>query len=363
MHICLLSIEILVDIFAATYDTRWGQGSLGTLAALARTCKEFKEPALNILWKDIHGFGPLVLCLPEGVRGITEQGQLTLTRPLFSGEWKIFNSYACRIRSLFIYSKLLDEIDGQVMKVLVSAPSPTLLPNLHSLEWWDGRDFFLPLLHALLAPTIKSMKLYSHPEEPWEPSFAKSTLLISLGARCPHIQEFVCPYSCDSDEHSDAMNDTVCCWSKLIHLETGVLNTQALAHLTSSPSLKFLDFMSCGSVNDTKPDSIPIFTSKLDKVSIAAPSFPILIQCLRSVHFITCRSVVLSVYDHDSLLSRPLDIPDLFVSFAECFSSTLEQFAVHFPGLGHISTEKLVGPPFMLAFTSVNSALRPSTTP
>jgi len=179
-------------------------------------------------------------------------------------------------------------------------------------------------------------------------------LLVSLGARCPHIQEFDCLYSIgDSNEHSDAMNETVCCWSKLIHLKTGVLNTQALAHLASSPSLKSLDFMSYGFFNDTKPDSIPIFTSKLDKVSIAAPSFPILIQCLRSVHFITCRSVVLSVYDLDSLLSRPLDIPDLFVSFAECFSSTLEQFTVHFPGLGHISTEKLAGPPFMLAFGAV----------
>ncbi|OAX36184.1 hypothetical protein K503DRAFT_664635, partial [Rhizopogon vinicolor AM-OR11-026] len=56
-----------------------------------------------------------------------------LKRPLFSEEWKIFNYYASRIRSLFIYRELLDEIDDQVMKVLVSAPSPTLLPNLHSL--------------------------------------------------------------------------------------------------------------------------------------------------------------------------------------------------------------------------------------
>jgi len=39
-----------------------------TFAALARTCRRFKEPALNALWKDMDDFMPLVLCLPEDVR-------------------------------------------------------------------------------------------------------------------------------------------------------------------------------------------------------------------------------------------------------------------------------------------------------
>jgi hypothetical protein len=69
MHICLLPIEILIDIFAAIYEVDYKKRSLRTFAALARTCRRFKEPALNALWKDMNDFMPLVLCLPEDVRG------------------------------------------------------------------------------------------------------------------------------------------------------------------------------------------------------------------------------------------------------------------------------------------------------
>ncbi|KAJ8582698.1 hypothetical protein M405DRAFT_776226, partial [Rhizopogon salebrosus TDB-379] len=246
MHICLLPIEILLHIFAIINDRGCYQArldSLATIAALARTCRTFKEPALDTLWKDMQGFKPLILCLPEGIRERTPHGRLTLKRPLFAGEWKIFNQYASRIRSLTIYHSHLTEVDAWVLKSLVCAPSPALLPNLHNLQWWDDKDCFLPLLHALLVPTIRSMALEPFAVfDPWVPSFTKSAFLVSLGARCPHIQEFVCPYSSDSDDHSDALCDAVCCWSELSHLRTRVLNTRALAHLASLSSLRSLHF-------------------------------------------------------------------------------------------------------------------------
>jgi len=66
--ICLLPIEILTDIFAAIYEEGIRKSPLPTFAALARTCRRFKEPALNALWKDMDDFMPLILCLPEDVR-------------------------------------------------------------------------------------------------------------------------------------------------------------------------------------------------------------------------------------------------------------------------------------------------------
>jgi len=67
--ICLLPIEILTEIFAAIYEKNSWTSPLPTFAALARTCRRFKEPALNALWKDMDDFMPLILCLPEDVRG------------------------------------------------------------------------------------------------------------------------------------------------------------------------------------------------------------------------------------------------------------------------------------------------------
>jgi len=54
MRVCLLPAEILLEIFAtfATIyeDSEFIQVSHATIAALARTCRTFNEPALDTLW-------------------------------------------------------------------------------------------------------------------------------------------------------------------------------------------------------------------------------------------------------------------------------------------------------------------------
>jgi hypothetical protein len=76
MYICRLPEDILLDIFQTVHDE---VDSLGypyhhTTAALARTCRLFKEPALNTLWKKVSGLEPLISCFPEGVSIKTRGG-------------------------------------------------------------------------------------------------------------------------------------------------------------------------------------------------------------------------------------------------------------------------------------------------
>jgi len=73
MHICLLPTETLFCIFTSIFEAYVYRS---TLAALARTCRTFKEPALDILWKDLSGFEPFILCLPESVRKRDVLGKL-----------------------------------------------------------------------------------------------------------------------------------------------------------------------------------------------------------------------------------------------------------------------------------------------
>ncbi|OAX39072.1 hypothetical protein K503DRAFT_769843 [Rhizopogon vinicolor AM-OR11-026] len=337
VHVCLLPTEILLDIFTIIRDDKafiWMHPSrdYSTIAALARTCRAFKEPALDVLWKNMDRLKPLISCLPEGVK-VATNGEMSLRRPPFAEEWMIFSQYAYRIHSLTIYYAGLDEMSDLVAEALAFAQSSVMLPNLRTLEWLDDRDSFLPLLRTLLVPTITSVTLTTRLWLPWKPSFSKSAVLASLRSRCPSIRKLHCVYgdSCEiSDTVSNTVSEAVRGYHELVHLTTGVLDAQALTHLASLPSLKSLCFLlSHRTVDDIPPaNSISTFTSKLDEVSITALSYPHLTWCFRNVRFMSCRSVVLSIYSSFIKPYHPPHIPDLIISLSECFSPVLEQLCV-----------------------------------
>ncbi|KAF8550069.1 hypothetical protein OG21DRAFT_1469182 [Imleria badia] len=57
MHHALEIQEILLNIFGHCHPD--------DLPSLARTCRGFKEPALDVLWEELDNLSPLVRCLPE----------------------------------------------------------------------------------------------------------------------------------------------------------------------------------------------------------------------------------------------------------------------------------------------------------
>jgi hypothetical protein len=71
MHRALLVSDVLLEIFAYLDPDLSRHGSvakltaLAALAALARTCKIFHEPAMNLLWADMYGITPLLGCVPR----------------------------------------------------------------------------------------------------------------------------------------------------------------------------------------------------------------------------------------------------------------------------------------------------------
>ncbi|KAG0707384.1 hypothetical protein DFH29DRAFT_995174 [Suillus ampliporus] len=346
-YVCLLPPEILLHIFTI-HDEDYSPVSRATLAALARTCRTFKEPALDTLWKSINGFKPLISCLPEGVMNTTMQGKLTLKRPLLNGEWGIIRQYAQRIHSFSVLPTQLEIIDDRVVQALICAPEP-LLPNLRSLVWRDAQECFFPLLHTLLKPTITSVQL----DFSSSPSFSKSALLVSLSARCPSIRKLDCVYDGDSEESSDAICEALCHLRELFHLGTGVLNAQALRHFASLPSLKSLHF----SLKMSQPSSTATFSSQLDHVHITTPTPSVFNHCLRNVRFLSCRSAKFCVKYGDLELDPydPLDIPDFIVSISERFSPALKKlhFDFNFAFSTFLEGDILANPSFALGFDAI----------
>ena len=57
MHACLHLEEILHEIF--------NQADYRSLTILARTCRLFYDPALNVIYSDLPGLEPLIERLPQ----------------------------------------------------------------------------------------------------------------------------------------------------------------------------------------------------------------------------------------------------------------------------------------------------------
>ncbi|KAG1847611.1 hypothetical protein F4604DRAFT_162400 [Suillus subluteus] len=326
MHLCLLPPEILLQIFSIG-EFYQPICSRATLASLARTCRTLKEPALDILWKNIVGFKPLIACLPECVTNTDIRARLTLERPPLDGECRLLGRYTQRIRSLTVF---YEHIDDQIMQAFISVPSPTpLLPNLRNLCWWDDRECFFPLLCTLFGSTITSVRLDFTTRAP---SFAKSALVASIGDRCLSIQELHCEYGGDSQESSDAICEALRGLRELFRLGIGVFNAQTMLRLASLSSLKFLSLnLRTYNFHHTHSHSTPTSSSQFEEVYITSPSCFVLTHCLRNIRFLSCRSVNLSI-DYDDFIQPydPMEIPDLIISVSECFPPTLEKLHFNF---------------------------------
>lgn len=74
---CTLSIsELVAAIFSHLTSSQGHDESAGsgatTLAALARTCRAFHDPATDLIWKKIPGLSALLRCLPDDAWEITD---------------------------------------------------------------------------------------------------------------------------------------------------------------------------------------------------------------------------------------------------------------------------------------------------
>ncbi|KAH7930960.1 hypothetical protein BV22DRAFT_19209 [Leucogyrophana mollusca] len=249
MHQCLLIQEILISIFRhvigplnveLALDDFVGLWDRKSLAALARTCCAFRDPALDLLWARLHTFNPLIQCLP-GVWELHSPPNsgpiIKLRRPILAADWRIFHKYARRVRALGggYVNKGSSRIDTSVMHALCSYPSLStpILPNLRYLYWDDSRKELFPFLRFFLTPSLVRLELSL---DSWTDS--KLTTLSSLGALCPALKEYYCPNP--RAIAMPAISESILQWEKLEVLETGIPSSEALRHLSLSAYLKHL---------------------------------------------------------------------------------------------------------------------------
>ncbi|KAF8447203.1 hypothetical protein L210DRAFT_3390514 [Boletus edulis BED1] len=59
------------------------------LPALARTCKAFRDPALDILWAELYSLAPLIRCLPGALSQIVDDYTTVSPLGLFKLQWTV----------------------------------------------------------------------------------------------------------------------------------------------------------------------------------------------------------------------------------------------------------------------------------
>ncbi|KAF8550085.1 hypothetical protein OG21DRAFT_1488059 [Imleria badia] len=264
MHRAFEIYEILLDIFV---HCRPGLPSRRRaspdLLALARTCRAFKEPALDVLWEELDNLSPLVRCLPEAIETSHDLFEYSLSRPLTQTEWDVLQNYTRRIRSIAVDFK--SRLDKKSFMHLPDHPptSEPLFPNLRYLRC-EYTDEATPLLH-LPFPSLTSLDLVFG-----DPSIFKK-FLESFPKFSPNIRRLFIRVRSLEGTFVKIEPNYIRRWQDLQTFVCPLINldTDALAYLSHMPALTRLTFKLSPSLS---PSLSPLFFSNLHDLTLHSES-------------------------------------------------------------------------------------------
>ncbi|KAF8550083.1 hypothetical protein OG21DRAFT_1514510 [Imleria badia] len=267
MHHALEIQEILLNIFGHCYSANRWRDATSDLASLARTCRAFKEPALDLLWEHMVNLSPLVQCLADVSHQLIPD-EYSFTRSLTRIEWDILRSYTRRIRSI---QQIERGLDWESVTTFLNPPTTVpLFPNLRTLHC-EYTEKTMHLLHLPLPSLVflhvefENPRLFQNSLKAF-PNFSPNIRTLCIGMR---PQEATV---------SKIEPNYFCRWQNLCtaFCPSVVLDADTLVHLSSIPALTQLTF----TLSTTLPTShSPIFFSNLRYLTLYS-------KCLRPISWL-----------------------------------------------------------------------------
>ncbi|OAX30957.1 hypothetical protein K503DRAFT_870818 [Rhizopogon vinicolor AM-OR11-026] len=204
-----------------------------TLLALALTCKSFTEPALDLLWRELHGLSPLIRCLPSSLWKLNgPKPHLNFMRSMTLDDWSIFCKYNHRIQALHITYPGGHIIGPEIWYTLNRAPFPLpLLPNLISLGWSDDRSEQFPYIQLFVTHKLMTLKIQTSFFEDLD--LSKRSILTCIPILYPSASYFV--GDTDPRDASIALH----CGPHL-SLDAGLISEANLLYISHLRSLRVL---------------------------------------------------------------------------------------------------------------------------
>ncbi|KAI9064775.1 hypothetical protein FKP32DRAFT_1591148 [Trametes sanguinea] len=146
----LLSFTIAQDPLLARERIRRQQ----TLARLAQVSRAVSSLALDVLWEHVDDFRCLLSVFPSCENHSRQKG---FCASISEADWARFQTYAFRVRSLYLGCKHSVHASVWVILARLTGRSP-LLPNLERLAGFVMDEFSICQL-ILLSPTIRELEL------------------------------------------------------------------------------------------------------------------------------------------------------------------------------------------------------------
>ncbi|TFY62837.1 hypothetical protein EVJ58_g3613 [Rhodofomes roseus] len=134
-------------------------GGRRSLSRLARTCKAFSEPVLDIIWRDLDSFNPLIGLFPATLLKRARRPGLGLARNPEPDDWARLLAYGERVRSIS-YVESSGSVSPTIFPVFEELrPKNWLLPNLTSLTWKSETSAGLERCRLFLGPELRSLTM------------------------------------------------------------------------------------------------------------------------------------------------------------------------------------------------------------
>ncbi|KAF9002454.1 hypothetical protein BDQ17DRAFT_1542235 [Cyathus striatus] len=236
-----------------------------SLAALARTCRIFEGPALDMLWFSLDDFYQLAKCLPSNVlREETKDDKITylvLKHYLLLSDCSRLLHYAKRVRH-FTFVNLGRMSPKQVhitvfQGLQVALQGNKLLPNVRHLTWRCKNLNISPYLHMFLGPYLSKIQYTFSPRSPVQLSL--------VPALCEQYHSLKAVEFLFDDDNASTKSKSQAAelismfiykWNSLEYLTVPNATYSALLKLSQLPHLKSLI------INQCKFDNVPPTTSK-----------------------------------------------------------------------------------------------------
>ncbi|KAJ6486305.1 hypothetical protein DFH09DRAFT_1377839 [Mycena vulgaris] len=205
-----------------------------TLAALARTCQIFQNPALDLLWRRQETLINFLDCFPDGlIQQVVDYPygiivDLRLLRPMLDEDWKRPLFYSPRVREL----SLCKELQTVSWAELLTPYFGHLFPNLNSLK---THPYMLPSVgKLLLSPRIERITLAFGTK-----LAALSRILSILTQHCPSLTDITISTK-TSGESVHAVSTLIRSLTRVDRLSVENLDRAAFEHLGRLPTVKTL---------------------------------------------------------------------------------------------------------------------------